>query len=265
MKPWPLVIADDEPLARDRLRHFLEGNPEWEIVGMVEDGLKLQAFLRDNQVALVLLDIRMPGLSGFEAFMSLPPEKRPEVIFVSAYDHVAVKAFEIHAVDYILKPFERARLEMGLAKALSRLESPHRVDRYLAQISAKMQGEPTGRIALRVHGKMIFVEMTDIRWIGAAGNYLELHYGEEQILIRQTLTQIQKELGTRHFLRIHRSTIVNVHWVAEWHCDDRQDGYLVLKGGKRLNIGRRYRGNVMERLFNPEVGTKGQLSKPLND
>lgn len=253
---YRLLIAEDEPPATQRLRHFLKQHPHWEVAGCVEDGLALLEALKKEPVDLVLLDIQMPGLSGLDAWSSLKPSERPEVIMVTAYDRFAVKAFEMYAVDYLLKPFSSQRFQLALERAEVRLKDRQTSEHLAQEQESVASAELSGRLAIREQGKIHLVNLKEISHVSAAGNYLEIHHQQGSHFIRHTLSQLAKELPEKFFLRIHRSHVVNLHWVDQWQIEPRQDGCLLLKNGTSINIGRHYREALRKRMHDMMVASE---------
>lgn len=253
MTRFSMVIADDEPPARDRISHFMEALQEWQVVGCFGDGPALLAFLEKNPVDLVLLDIGMPGLSGLEVWQALPEEQRPEVIFVTAHDQFAVQAFDVFAVDYLLKPFEKCRLEVALSRAVSRLEAKHRAGGTAQSEPGLGKDSILGRLVVREHGKISLITLSEIRWIEAAGNYLQIHHQTGTHLVRQTLKQVLEELPSAFFLQVHRSSVVNLFKIKTWNLEGRQDGTLVLDDQTLVKVGRHYRDAISKRLLQQTV------------
>jgi two-component system LytT family response regulator len=264
MTPIRTAIVDDEPLARAALRAVLAADPDVEVVGDCI-GVSAPALIERAQVELVFLDVQMPELDGFQVLDALRPEALPAVVFVTAYDVYAVRAFEVHAVDYLLKPFDDARVVTALARVKQRLRggapaTPGPSDPVLALLNqrgrpADEPGEPGGqapggihRLLVRTRGKIVAVRTSDIDWIEAADYYATLHVGGESHLIRETMTDLEGSLDARRFVRVHRGAIVNVDRVREVHAQFRGDCTLVLADGTQVKLSRTRRAEF-ERLF----------------
>jgi two-component system, LytTR family, response regulator len=244
------LIVDDMPLARSRLRRHLEPDPEIELVGEAKNGSEAIEMIRTLSPQLVLLDIQMPEVDGFEVLEAVGPDAVPAVIFVTAYDEFALRAFDVHALDYLLKPFDADRLAAALARAKRQLAS---TGNAAGQLSAlldewKEKRRHVSRLAVRSRDRMVFVPVDDIDYIEAAGNYLRLHAGAESHLIRDRIGELEAKLDPELFVRIHRSTIVNITRVREMHPMFNGDQLLVLKNGARLTVSRTFRVKVLEVL-----------------
>lgn len=239
------VVVDDEPLVRSSLRTVLEDRDDVELVGEAGDGSRARGIIEDLSPDLVFLDIRMPELDGFEMLSSLDEERLPAVIFVTAYDEYALRAFDVHAVDYVLKPFDEERLDTALTRAKRRLESEDASElrRRLKDLLADLGGERPGpdRIRVRTGKRIRYVPVDEIRWLEATGNYVRLHLGDADHLIRSSLTDLVSRLEPRGFVRIHRSSAVNKGWVRELRPRPSGDADLTLKGGQELVVSRTYR------------------------
>ena len=234
-----VLIVDDEPLARRRLKTLLKDEPEIEIVGECEDGASAVAATRQLLPAVMFLDVQMPGLDGFDVIDALGPDRCPAVVFVTAYDAYALKAFEVHAIDYLLKPFDRKRLRQALARARALTSSEKDVGRRLIAVMAELRaGRPQERIVVKSRDRIYFVRVGDISWIEASGHYLTLHAGREEHLIRGTIKQFESRLDGERFVRVHRSTIVNVDYIKELLPTFHGEYEIVLRDGTRVSTSR---------------------------
>ncbi len=242
------LIVDDEPLARERLRTMLKDEPEIVLVGECGDGRQAVETIRRERPQLVFLDVQMPELDGFEVLEKLGEAVPPAVIFVTAFDQFAVKAFEVHAVDYLLKPFDRPRLKAALQRALDLLGQPEGQDmrQQLAALLADLRApdKPTARLAVKTEGRVLLVRTAEIDWIEAADNYVILHVGTQSHVLRETLTSLEGRLDPTRFLRISRSTIVNVEQVKELQPLFHGEHLVVLRNGTKLNLSRNYRDKL---------------------
>ncbi len=252
-----VLIVDDEPLARQRLRALLRGRDEIEIVGECADGDSAVAAVRDVAPDLLFLDVQMPGLDGFGVLERVGADQAPAVIFVTAYDQYAIRAFEVHALDYLLKPFDRDRFEKALQRALAHLQpgangdtSP-KLHSLLEEVHAGRK--PAERLVIKSGGRVFFLRVDEIDWIEAAGNYLRVHVGKERHLLRETMNHIENRLDAAKFLRIHRSTIVNVDRIKELQPWFHGDYVVVLRDGTQLALSRGYRQKMHE-LFGEAAG-----------
>lgn len=248
------LVVDDEPLARDRVLSLLQQEEDIEVVGECGDGLQAVAAINDHSPDLVFLDVQMPGHNGFEVIQAVGAERMPIVIFVTAYDEYALRAFEVHALDYLLKPFGRDRFQETLRHSRAALERRRAGDlgrRLLALVNdIKRDPEPPrlDRLVVKSGGRVFFLETDDIDWIEASGNYVRLHLGQESHLFRETMTRIEARLDSRRFLRIHRSRIVNTERVKELQPRFNGEHVIVLKNGTRLTLSRAYRDKLQEQL-----------------
>lgn len=244
-----VLIADDEPLARERLRNFLGRDPELTIIAECPNGDEAAfAILRDRP-DIVLLDVQMPGLNGFEVLQKIGVANAPAaVIFVTAHDDFALKAFEVHAVDYLLKPIDRLRLDTAVGRAKTRVrsqkgpETSTQLTNLLAELNAAQKSQD--RISIKSNGRVFFVNVLDIDWVGSADNYVELHVGSHAHLLRETMTAFFARLPQEHFVRISRTAIVNVARVKELQAMFHGEYTVTLTTGARLTLSRSYRGQL---------------------
>jgi two-component system, LytTR family, response regulator len=247
--PIRVAIVDDEPLARQALRIALEGDPEVVVVGDCI-GVDAPALIEREGVELVFLDVQMPEVDGFEVLAALRPGALPATVFVTAYDEYAVRAFEVHAIDYLLKPFDDARLMTALARAKERLARNGAAagQPLIALLDERARGGCVERFLVRARGKVVVVRAEDIDWIEAADYYATLHVGGESHLIRETMTDLEGSLDARRFVRVHRRAIVNIDRVREVHPLFRGDCTLVLADGTQVRLSRTRRSEF-ERMF----------------
>ena len=247
------IIVDDEPLAREKLRGFLEKEGDVEIIGECRDGREALEAIEGEGPDLVFLDVQMPEMDGFEVLDNLEPEDLPTVIFVTAYDQYALKAFDVHAVDYLLKPFDRKRLGEALGRARSELERQQVGDvkrqllALLRDVESRRSKYPA-RLVIKTSGRVVFLKVDEIDWVDAAGNYVRLHAGAESHMLRETMGRLEERLDPEKFLRIHRSTIVNIERIQELQQQFHGDYLVVLKNGQRLTLSRSYRDRIQELL-----------------
>jgi two-component system, LytTR family, response regulator len=241
------IIVEDEPLARDRLRTLLEDEPDIEIVAECADGATAVVTIRDEEPDLVFLDVNMPELDGFGVLEQLGADAVPAVVFVTAYDHFAVQAFDAHALDYILKPFDEDRFRTALDRARTalRVRASQDIDTRLAALLGDLRRpRHLERLAIKSGGKIVFIRTDEIDWIGAEGNYARLHTGTRSHLLRETMSMLESKLDPDRFLRIHRSTIVNTESIAELEPLFQGDYVVILRDGTRLTSSRGYRSNL---------------------
>ena len=240
-----VLIADDEPLARQRIRKLLEGDPDVEVVGESVDGNETVAAVRQKNPDLLFLDIQMPMLDGFGVLEALGVGKMPATIFVTAYDRYAIKAFDVHALDYLLKPFDRDRFRKALQRAKSYLGRPQppEVGKKLNSLLSEVRQDrkPLERVVIKSASRVFFLRTEEIDWIEAAGNYLRLHIGKEFHLLRETMNSFEAKLDLSLFVRIHRSYIVNVERIKELQPYFHGDYAVILKDGTQLTLSRSHR------------------------
>jgi two-component system LytT family response regulator len=245
------VIADDEPLARERLRQLLRNHADVQILAECVDGREAVDAIRAHLPDLVFLDVRMPEMDAFGVIEEIGAEDFPDVVFVTAYDQYAVRAFEVRALDYLLKPIGRERFGRAMDRARSRATNGNGTEQgELAQKlrslidEAKNEPEYLERLLIRKGERMVLVRLDEVDWIDGAGNYLELHAGKTTYLLRHTLSGLEARLDPHAFLRIHRSTIVNVDRISELHPTFAGDYVVTLRDGTQLSLSRTYRGKV---------------------
>jgi two-component system LytT family response regulator len=248
------LIVDDEPVARRGIRLSLQGEKDVAIIGECGDGLEALAAIREQQPDLVFLDVQMPLLDGFGVVEALGSEHLPAIVFVTAYDEHAIRAFEAGALDYLLKPFERERFQKTLARVRRRILNPdsddfnRRLDALLQSFTAGRrtgdQSRPLERIAIKEAGRIFFIGVSEIDWIEAQGNYLKLHAGGQSHLLRETMDGIEGKLDATRFLRIRRSTLVRIERIKELQPLFNGEYTIVLQDNTRLSSSRRYRKNL---------------------
>lgn len=254
-----VIIVDDEELARKRIRDMLADRPEFEVAAECADGNEAICAIESMVVDLMFLDIQMPNMDGLSVIEALGADRMPNTIFVTAFDRHAVRAFEVNALDYLLKPFDDDRFETALtraAKAIRGHESAFVKQSISALFESLRKIVPDGtvnsgyseRLVIKSTGKITFVETKLIDWIQGEGSYVSLHFGTRSELMRTTLNALEKQLNPGMFLRIHRSTIVNVSRIAELRPSFHGEYVVVLKDGRRLKLSRNYR-HAAERLI----------------
>ena len=246
------LVVDDEPMARERVLSLLQQEDDVEVVGECSDGTQALAAIQHQTPDLVFLDVQMPGLNGFGVIEAIGAEKMPTVIFVTAYDEYALKAFEVHALDYLLKPFGRDRFRETLKHARASLERRRAGDlgRRLLALVNDIKPEPTklDRLVVKSGGRVFFLRTEELDWIEAAGNYVRLHLGDESHLFRETMNRMETRLDPRRFVRIHRSRIVNSERIKELQPWFNGEYVVILRNGTRLPLSRGYRDKLQERL-----------------
>lgn len=247
--PIRTLVVDDELAARDLLRLLLRADPEIELVGDCGDGAEALELIRRDRPALVLLDIQMPAMDGLAVLAALAEEELPVVVFVTAYDQHALRAFELHAVDYLLKPFPDGRFYQALARAKQRVRLGE-LGRLAAPLLGLLADWSAGvaaprwleRLVIPDGGRSRIVPVAQVDWIEARGDYLRIHAGPEVHLLRQTMKEVASRLDPREFLRIHRSTIVRLGRIRELQPYFRGALVAVLADGTRLRVARNCRG-----------------------
>ncbi len=251
-----VLIADDEPLGRARIRMLLAEEPWLEVVAETSDGPSTVAAIGKHRPDLVFLDIQMPGASGFDVIDTVGAGRMPFVIFVTAFDRYALRAFDVHALDYLLKPFDRDRFRDALTRARERIE--HRSSdadlerKLLALVNDLKPGpQPLERFVIKSGGRVFFLRAREIEWIEAAGNYVKLHVGPETHVFRETMNSIEAKLDPAVFFRIHRSHIVNIERVRELQPWFNGEYVVFLTSGTRLTLSRGYREKLQDRIGRP--------------
>jgi two-component system, LytTR family, response regulator len=241
------IIADDESLARKKLRLMLGSEPDVEIVAECENGDVTVRALNNCQPDLLLLDIQMPDIDGFEVLRRIASDKLPIVIFTTAYDRHAVRAFEAHALDYLLKPFDHERLHQAVDRARAELLKAHdreATQRVLKYLSERAGEKPNRRLVIKAGGRVVFLSFDEIDWVEAAANYVKLNVGKQSYLLREGIGRIAERLGPSQFIRIHRSIIVNLEKIKELQPVNSGEYIVVLKDGKELSCSRGYRAGL---------------------
>lgn len=246
------LIIDDEPLARQRVRGLLEAEPGVELAGECADGVEAIDAIKSLRPDLVFLDVQMPEVDGFAVLEALEPEEVPLVVFVTAFDEHAVRAFEVHALDYLLKPFEDERFRDALGRARSRQgrsdrdEAVHRVLGMLRE--ANGAGDGIRRIMIKSGGHITFLRTAEVEWVEAQGDYVSLHSQGKRHLVRENIGDMERQLSPNAFVRIHRSTIVNVSRIKELQPLFHGDYAVVLLDGTRLTMSRSFRERFFQRV-----------------
>lgn len=256
------IIVDDESLARRGLKHRLRDVNDVEIVAEAANGREALKLIRERSPDLVFLDIQMPGMDGFDVLRALEPGELPAIVFVTAFDDYAIKAFEAHALDYLLKPIEDSRLTEALDRVREHRERKRAVEhrKSLLELVGQITGQPirsmhdlaargvdrlkrkeTPKLAIRDGGRTTWVKQEDIEWIDAAGDYMCVHAEGETYIMRMTMKQLEKELDPDILQRIHRSTIVNVKRVREMQAHINGEYFLTLNGGHTVKLSRSYK------------------------
>lgn len=252
MKRIRTLVVDDEPLARERLTSLLFNEADIDIVGQCRDGEEAVASIMNLSPDLVFLDVQMPQMNGFEVIEAVGGERMPLVIFVTAHDQHALKAFQVKALDYLLKPFDRERFSDALQRARKQVEREETGDlgrRLLALVKDLRKDQPRSeRLVVKSGGRLFFLRADEIDWIEAAGNYVRLHVGNTSHLLRETMNALEGRLDPEKFFRIHRSRIVHMERIQELQPWLNGEYSVLLRTGTRLTLSRGYREKLQERL-----------------
>ena len=247
-----VLVADDEPLVRRGLKTFIAADPGLTLVGEARNGPEAVDLIRAEQPELAFLDVQMPELDGFGVLDALEGEPLPAVVFVTAYDEYAIRAFEVHAVDYLLKPFDEERFRVALGRARSRLGErrqqalDQRLDAVLTELRAREQY--ADRLLVKSEGRVTVVQVDDVDWIEAADNYVRVHTSRGRYLVREPIKVLERKLNPRHFARVHRSAIVNLTRVRELQPMFGGEYVIILSTGAKLTLSRGYRDAFRDRL-----------------
>jgi two-component system LytT family response regulator len=249
------LVVDDEPVARARVLSLLGEEPDIEVVGECASAPQAVSAIADTAPDLMFLDVQMPEMDGFELARVLGPERMPAVVFVTAFDQYALRAFEIHALDYLLKPFSAQRFKSALSHAREQLwqRQATTLGRQVLALLPELRkrGPGADRLVVKSSGRVYFVRTADVDWCEAAGNYVCLHVGEQSHLLRETMNHLESQLDPQRFVRIHRSTIVNVDRIQELRSSFNGEHIVLLLNGTRLTLSRGYRDTLQARLGRP--------------
>jgi len=242
------VVADDEVLARQKLRQLLRDEPDIEIVGECASASETVELVRVTRPALLFLDIRMPGMDGFDVVGAIASREvpLPAIVFTTAYDQYALRAFEIHAVDYLLKPFTPERLSSAIQRVRERLLAGESMARSMEK--GRNGAGYTTRIVFKSRGRILFLPVSEIRWIGAEENYVRLCTERDTHLLRETMAHLEERLDPHMFLRVHRSFIVNLQFVKEVRTEQDGESSVIMLDGQRIAMSRSYKSRLLESL-----------------
>jgi two-component system, LytTR family, response regulator len=240
------VIADDEPIARRGIRLLLERDPSIEVVGEASGGIEAADLIVSLRPDLIFLDVQMVGCDGFETLKRVGPTVAPVVIFVTAYDEYALRAFEVNAVDYLLKPYDDSRFAAALARATDLVVRKRNdgTDERLTRLLDHLEGEGRDRILLKSSGEIIFLKTSEVDWIEAEGDYVKFHAAGRTHLMRGTMASLETTLDSTQFIRIHRSTIVNADRLRKLSPSFEGEYAVVLHDGTKLRLGRSYHDRI---------------------
>lgn len=244
-----VLIVDDQPMVREHLRRLLKNEPDIEVLGMCDSGSAAIEAIRKELPDVVFLDVQMPGMTGFDVLAQLKDEKKlPAIVFVTGLDDFAVKAFEVHALDYLVKPVDPERLRQSISRARAQLSNSQsgQVTEQLSSLMADLKKTPRGaeRLTVKTDGRVLLIKTDDVSWIEAADNYVKLHVGAECHLVRDTMNAIELKLSPEKFLRINRSTIVNIDRIRELQAMFHGEYAVILRDGTRLTLTRNYRDKL---------------------
>jgi two-component system LytT family response regulator len=246
------LIVDDEPLARKRLRELLKDDPEIEIVGECANGSETINAARNLVPDLIFLDVQMPEPDGVSVSELIGGEDGPLVIFVTAYDQYAVRAFDVRAVDYLLKPFDRSRFAQSLQRAKEQIREKQNkvVNHQILELLNELKEKPRylDRLVIKTNERVFVLKIDEIDWIEAEGNYVRVHFGKQSSLIRETLSHLASQLDPRKFPRIHRSRLVNIDRIQELQPWSHRDYRIILRNGTQLTLSRSYREQLYQLL-----------------
>jgi two-component system, LytTR family, response regulator len=238
-----VAIVDDEPLALQRLRRLVAAEPDLQIVAEGHDGMQAVELIHAHDPDVVFLDVQMPELDGFGVLEIVGPQEMPPVVFVTAYDEYAVRAFEANAVDYLLKPFDQARFRAAVQKARRYV-----ADGASANVAKLTENVRRDRVVIRSDGRYVMLRSKDIEFVEAAGNYMVVHTTAKSHTVRETLSSLEGRLDSERFVRIHRSSLVNIDFVQEMQPTFHGEYVLTLKSGHRVNLSRSYRDKIKKIL-----------------
>ena len=245
MKRTRVVVIDDERLAREGLVKLLAKDPEVEVIGTAADGKTAVALIEEQNPDIVFLDVQIPELDGFAVVSAIGVENMPVLVFVTAYDQYTLKAFEVHALDYLLKPFDEARFTQTLKRAKQQVASAVGQKRKLRGLmNDPVAQKPLKRLPIKAGGKFVFLDLDEIDSIEAAGNYLCVHAGQKEYLTRETMASCEVKLQSSDFVRIHRSVIINRGCVRELKPWFTGEYVVILTNGKELTLSRGYRDRL---------------------
>ncbi|MBD0371853.1 MAG: response regulator transcription factor [Pyrinomonadaceae bacterium] len=251
-KPIRVLLVDDEPLAREMIREMLKDDSGAEVVGECVNGREAIEAIQEHNPDLIFLDVQMPEIGGFDVLEALKSVHVPHVIFVTAYDQYAVRAFEVHALDYLLKPFDRERFDSAWRRAKAHILSTRNGEmdqRILAILEELKAGSKyLERLVIKSGGRVFFLDTDDIDWIEAEGNYVSVHTGKKSHLLRETISSLESQLDPKKFLRIHRSSIVKIDHIKELQPWFHGEYRVILQDGTQLTLSRNYRENLQEAL-----------------
>jgi two-component system, LytTR family, response regulator len=253
------IIVDDEPLARRNLRLLLEQDSQIEIIGECRNGKEAVKAIESSHPDLIFLDIQMPEMDGFDVLEQVGADQVHAIVFVTAFDQYALKAFSVHALDYLLKPYDDLRFSQALQRAKTQIESReiNKVSKRLLALLEERENQKElttnkkpylTRLMIKLASRVVLLKVDEIDWIEADGNYAKLHVGKKAHLLREKMHDLEAQLDPRRFVRIHRSIIVNLERIRELHPHFNGDYIVVLEDGRQLKLSRSRRENLEARL-----------------
>jgi two-component system, LytTR family, response regulator len=247
-----VLLVDDEPLAREMLREMLQNDPQVVIAGESCNGREALEAIRAHSPDVLFLDVQMPEVGGFEVLASLGKERIPHVIFVTAYDQYAVRAFEVHALDYLLKPFDQERFNVAWQRAKAQIlrDRTTGMDQRIVSLLEELKAgkKYLERLVIKANGRIYFLETNEIDWIEAEGNYVSVHSAKKSHLLRETISSLESQLDPKKFVRIHRSSIVRIDQIQELQPWFHGEYRIILHDGTQLTLSRNHRDKLQEAL-----------------
>jgi two-component system LytT family response regulator len=244
------LVVDDEPIARARVVSLLKQEEDIEVVGECANGQQAMTAIESTNPDLLFLDIQMPEVNGMDLARTIQSSGTPAVVFVTAYDEYALRAFEVHALDFLLKPFSAERFRSALGHAREQVSQRRRGGTVSPTATDARPARPN-RLMIKSGGRIHFVRMAEVDWCEAQGNYVRVHVGSQEHLVRDTMSHLESELDPQQFVRIHRSTIVNVDRIQEMQSSFNGEYVVLLRTGTRLTLSRGYREMLQARLGKP--------------
>lgn len=248
MKGLAILIVDDEPPARKKIKSFLKQEKNVDEIVEASNGREAVQCIQEKNIDLIFLDIQMPGMNGFQVIKTVGIEQMPQVVFVTAYDQYALDAFEVQAVDYLLKPYDEERFTKSFHRALQFIQSDRDNKNILQGVLKEIQKERkyVNRIMVKVEGKYFFIHTDDIYYLSAEGNYVQLHLRVKSYLLHRSLSNLEKTLDPAKFVRIHRSSLINIDYLREIQPWSHGDAVVILKNGEQLTLSRRFRNRLFD-------------------
>lgn len=243
-----VLIVDDEPPARSKVKRFLESHSDIAILGEAQNGLEALTLIEEHTPDLVFLDVQMPQMTGIEMLEHLPQVGMPCIVFTTAYDQYTLKAFDFHAVDYLLKPFDRQRFETALERAKERQAARQMNQDQIVSLLQSLQSttDYLKRFLIKGNERMYFIDVQEVEWLEATNKYITLHKGKEEHLLRNTLNYLEEKLDPELFIRIHRSYMVRHDFIKEIQSLGMGEYVVVLKNEIKLNLGKKYKNHLFE-------------------